>query len=77
MTEDLETVGGDICPECSDSLPVPKCGTLIVRKNGMDGGLFLACTRYPACDYTEDLELEEKQEPDTTGIWGRRYEGQE
>ncbi len=72
MSQDLEELGGDICPECSETLPPARCGTMTVRKNGMDGGLFLGCTRYPACDYTEDLELED---PDTRGIWGRRYEG--
>lgn len=69
---EVEALAGGLCPECADHLPAQRCGTLVVRKNGINGSVFLACTRYPACDYTEDLE---EAEPEAEGTWGRRYEG--
>lgn len=62
---DVRLGAGGICPECD-------VGRMIVRKNGMSGELFMGCTRYPKCDYTEDLE----EEAETEDVWSRRYEGQ-
>lgn len=60
---------GDPCPECRENL---RCGKLTLRCNGTSGELFMGCTRYPTCDYTEDLE----EEAETEDVWDRRYEGQ-
>ena len=37
----------------------PKCGRkLIIRKNKYEGSLFVGCTNYPECKYTEELSEE-------------------
>lgn len=42
------------CPECGP-------GTLlVVRVNRATGKPFLACPRWPACDYTEEVPLSVK-----------------
>jgi ssDNA-binding Zn-finger/Zn-ribbon topoisomerase 1 len=41
MNEPLET-----CPEC-------RLGKLIERENSKNGNLFMGCSRFPVCRYTE------------------------
>lgn len=42
------------------SIPCPLCkaGTLMVRQNSHNAGLFLGCTQYPDCKHTEPFEIE-------------------
>jgi ssDNA-binding Zn-finger/Zn-ribbon topoisomerase 1 len=50
------------CPQCSN-------GKLIKRKN-KSGTIFLGCTNFPKCKYTQPMEkTEDSNIPDAASVW--------
>ncbi len=64
MGEELMAAPGDECPECQE-------GELVIRRNGDTGEEFLGCDEFPDCDYTEELQIWERQNEggERTGAW--------
>jgi DNA topoisomerase-1 len=48
---------GETCPKCGKGHLVKKLGR---------AGMFISCDRFPECDYSRDIDGEERPEPETT-----------